>query len=185
MLGQMTLFPPATNEKLRNRVQVVPVELWQVRNIIEQHHYLKRTRTGRQINYSVLIDGVVDGVITYAYPMLSVPIEGVPSDELLEFARMYLAANIPHSASCAIGKTLKRVQRDWMAKYPDAKLPRLVVSWSDKTRHLGTIYKAANFQHSGISKAALHGNSATSKRGFRQSHDDYNHDKDRWMYWLR
>jgi 5-methylcytosine-specific restriction endonuclease McrA len=44
------------------------------------------------------VDGQVDGVITFAYPMMSVPLLGVPSDELAEFARMYLHNNIPHTA---------------------------------------------------------------------------------------
>lgn len=99
MLGQMALFPKATG-KLKNRIELAPVELWQVRNMLEAYHYLNRVRTGRQINYAVLIDGVVDGVITYAYPMMSSDIEGVPSDELVEFARLYLHQNPPFGVVC-------------------------------------------------------------------------------------
>lgn len=126
----------------------------------------------------------VDGVITYAYPMTSAPIAGVPSDELLEFARLFLYQNIPHTASCAIGQSIRRIVRDWMAEFPDAKTPRLIVSWSDTTRHTGTVYKAANFQWLRRSKGANHGNTATSKRGARTKHTDYAHDKDCWIYWL-
>ena len=146
---------------------------------------MHRCRTGRQINYAVLIDGMVDGVITFAYPMTSAPIAGVPSDELLEFARLYLHQNIPHTATCAIGKTLKRIKGDWMKLYPDAKVPSLIVSWSDTEYHKGTVYKAANFQWLRKTKGQPPGNSATSKRGARAQHGDYSHDKDCWIYLLR
>jgi hypothetical protein len=185
MLGQTTLFAPEITEPLRNRVELVRVELSDVRQILERFHYLKRCRTGRQINYAVLIDGICDGVITYAYPMMSASLCEVPSDELLEFARLYLKQNIPHSASCAVGKSLKRIRRDWLQEYPDAKSPRLVVSWSDTEYHKGTIYKASNFQWLRRSVGASHGNAATSKRGARVRHSDYRHDKDCWIYWLK
>lgn len=184
-LGQMAMFAPDVTLPLRKRVSVERVELADVRSMLEGFHYLHRVRTGRQLNYAVLIDGVVDGVITYAYPMMSAPLAGVPSDELIEFARMYLHQNIPHSATCAIGQTLRRVRGDWLAEYPDAKSPRLVVSWSDTVFHKGTIYKAANFKHLRRSGGGHAGrNKADSKRGARPDHGDYSHDKDCWIYRL-
>ncbi len=184
MIGQIALFAPDTALPLRQRVQVEIITVAQARYALETFHYLHRVRTGRQINYGVLIDGVVDGVITYAYPMMSAGINGVPSDELLEFARLYLHSNIPHTATCAIGKTIKRVAKDWMRLYPDAKPPRLVVSWSDTEYHKGTIYKAANFRWLKRAKGAPPGNINTSKRGQRAKHGDYSHVKDCWIYQL-
>ena len=183
MLGQASLFKPI-GIKLRNRVEVRLVPLSYVRNMLESYHYLKRARTGRQLNYVVLIDGVVDGVITYAYPMMSADLLGVPSDELVEFARMWLKSNITHSASCAIGKTLRSLKKDWTRRFPDAKPLQLVVSWSDTTRHEGTVYKAANFKWHRCTKGGGVGNTKNSKRGARVSHSDYDHDKDCWVYWL-
>jgi len=186
MLGQMVLFAPDKTLPLRRRVQIEIVSLQDVRYMLEQFHYLSRTRVGRQINYAVMIDGIVDGVITYAYPMVSVPIASIPSDEVLEFARLYLHNNIPHSATCAIGKSLKRVKRDWIRLFPDAKVPRLVVSWSDTTRHKGTIYKAANFEWlrrtSGGPWDKQQKEPGSSKRGDRTRHGDYYHEKDCWIY---
>jgi len=182
MIGQMTLEMPTG--KLRNRVELQRISTAQARFALERFHYLHRARTGRQVNYAVLIDGVVDGVITYAYPMMSAAIEGIPSDELLEFTRLYLHSNIPHTASCAVGKSLRRIKSDWMNAFPDSKMPRLVVSWSDATCHTGTIYKAANFRWLRRTKGHPPGNTATSKRGVRQAHDDYSHDKDCWVYEL-
>lgn len=180
----MALFAPDATLPLRQRVSVEIIELAQARYALETFHYLHRVRTGRQINYAILIDGVVDGVITYAYPMMSAPIDGVPSDQLLEFARLFLASNIPHTATCAIGKTIKRVRSDWMRLFPDAKPPQLVVSWSDTEYHKGTIYKAANFRWLKRTKGQPHGNKSGSKRGERTGHTDYNHDKDCWIYRL-
>jgi hypothetical protein len=185
VLGQASLFIPDQTLPLRKRVSIEIITVAQARFTLENFHYLHRTRTGRQINYAVLIDGVVDGVVTYAYPMTSAPIAGVPSDELLEFARLFLFQNIPHTASCAIGQSLRRIVKDWLTQFPDAKQPRLIVSWSDTTRHTGTVYKAANFQWLRRSKGANHGNTATSKRGARTKHTDYVHDKDCWIYKLR
>jgi hypothetical protein len=185
MIGQSSLFIPDASAPLRQRVQVELISLKDARYALTQFHYLHRVRVGRQLNYAVLIDGVVDGVITYAYAMVSVPIAGVPSDEFIEFARMYLHQNIPHSATCAIGKTLRTVASDWVRTFPDAKRPRLVVSWSDTTLHKGTVYKAANFEWLKRSKGQPHGNSETSKRGSRVAHGDYSNDKDCWIYPLK
>src|SRR5450631_1277203 len=102
MLGQMSMFAPTNDLPLRRRITVELCELNEVASMLKQFHYLHRTRVGRQLNYAVFLDGVCDGVITYAYAMTSNPIDGVPSDELIEFARLYLHHNIPHSASCAI-----------------------------------------------------------------------------------
>lgn len=184
MIGQRSLFGPDKTASLKHRVQLQRLSVANARFALEQHHYLRRARTGRQLNYAVLLDGEVDGVLTYAYPMMSAALCGVPSDELLEFARLYLASNTPHVASCAIGKSLRIIERDWAIVYPDAKTPRLVVSWSDSTRHTGVIYKAANFVWLRRVKGQLHGNSPTSKRGQREGHSDYSHDKDCWVYLL-
>ncbi len=185
MIGQLSLFPPDKSASLKNRVELQICTTREARFTLETFHYLRRARVGRQINYMVLIDGMVDGVITYAYPMVSVPIAGVPSDEVIEFARLYLHKNLPHSASCAIGKSLRRVQSDWMRMFNDSKLPRLVVSWSDTEYHEGTVYKASNFQWLRRTKGSPPGNTATSKRGARAQHGDYVHDKDCWIYWLK
>ena len=184
MIGQTSLFAPEPHLPLRKRVQVERCELRDVANVLRQLHYLKRTRTGRQLNYLIYVDGVVDGVITYAYPMMSADLAGVPSDELVEFARLFLKSNIPHTASCAIGKSLRRLAKDWAASFPDAKPLRLVVSWSDTEYHVGTVYKAANFKWLRRSKGVAPGNTAGSKRGARDKHADYSHDKDCWVYWL-
>lgn len=185
MLGQATLFKPESTLPLRQRVQVEIIDASQARGVLEQFHYLHRARVGRQLNYAVIIDGVVDGVITFAYPMMSASVEGIPSDEIIEFARLFLKQNIPHSATCAIGKSLVRIKKDWLLHFPDSKPPQLVISWSDTVYHKGTIYKAANFKYLRRTKGHPPGNTATSKRGIRVAHADYSHGKDSWIYYLK
>lgn len=186
MIGQQSLFVPDHNLPLRQRVTVEIITVAQARFTLEQFHYLHRCRTGRQINYAVLIDGVVDGVITMAYPSGAMTLLGLQPGEFVEFARLYLAQNIPHSASCAIGKVLRRFCGDWMRLFPDAKMPRLVVSWSDREYHKGTIYKAANFQWLRESPGAAAGGLRRGKKrwGERGRYADLGHVKDCWIYWL-
>ena len=187
MLGQFSLFQPSMQLPLRRRVSVEIIEASEARYTLEKLHYLHRRRTGAQINYAVYVNGQIDGVITFAYPMMSTDLLGVPSDEVLEFARLYLYQNIPHTATCAIGKVLRRVRADWKRRFPLCKVPRLVVSYSDTEFHKGTIYKAANFvwyKRTKGDKRKSARNSATSKRGFRKQTVDYSHDKDCWLYAL-
>lgn len=187
MLGQMTMFAPAPDLPLRQRVTVQIVTTADARYMLETFHYLHRSRVGRQINYAVLIDGQVDGVITFAYPMMSAPLFEVPADELIEFARLYLHNNIPHTATCAIGKSLSRIKDDWMRSFPDSKVPRIVVSWSDTVYHKGTIYKASNFIAYRRTKAKARGKNRYANHdgnfsGKREMYQDSWHDKDCWIY---
>jgi len=187
MIGQISLFKPDNALPLRQRVSVEIITVAQARHTLETFHYLHRCRTGRQINYAVLIDGMVDGVITFAYPPGAFTLLGLQPGEFIEFARLYLHQNIPHTATCAIGKTLKRIKGDWIKLYPDAKVPSLVVSWSDTEYHKGTVYKAANFQWLRESKGASRGGLTKGNKrwGERGKYADLAHVKDCWIYHLR
>lgn len=185
MIGQTLLWAPEPTLPLRKRVTVERITAAEARHALVTWHYLHRVRTGRQLNYAVAIDGVVDGVITYAYPACSKSIDGVIPGEVLEFARLYLHSNVPHTASCAVGQTLRRIRRDWQQAWPDAPPIRMVVSWSDRTRHVGTIYKAANFQWLKVSKGDHRSavrKPCPSRYGLRKLHPTLGNDKDCWIY---
>ncbi len=186
MIGQGALFVPDASLPLRRRVEVEIITIAQARYALENFHYLHRCRTGRQINYAVLIDGVVDGVITMAYPSGAMTLLGLQPGEFVEFARLYLQHNIPHSATCAIGKVLRRFRADWLRLFPDAKPLQLVVSWSDQTIHKGTIYKAVNFTRLRESPGAMAGGLRRGHKrwGERSRTADLGHTKDCWVYWL-
>ncbi len=186
MIGQGSLFVPDVTLPLRRRVSVEIITVAQARHTLEKFHYLHRCRTGRQINYAVLIDGVVDGVITFAYPPGAFTLLNLQPGQFIEFARMYLHQNIPHTATCAIGKSLKRIRRDWAMLYPCAPIPQLIVSWSDREYHKGTVYKAANFQWLRESMGASQGGLTKGNKrwGERGKYTDLAHVKDCWIYWL-
>jgi hypothetical protein len=186
MLGQASLFPPDITLPLRKRIDIRLATAAEARYAIESFHYLHRMRTGRQLHYAIHIDGIVDGYITYAYPVGANHLLGYSPGEIVEFARLYLASNVPHSASCAIAKSLRRLPKDWAALYPEAATLRLVVSWSDRHFHKGTIYKAANFEWLGESKGAAAGGLTRghTRWGERRKYADQAHLKDCWIYRL-
>lgn len=57
---------------------------------------------------------------------------------------------IPHLASFILGASLRRLRRDWMAKYGHALC--LVETFVDRSRFAGTCYQAANWTRIGKSK---------------------------------
>ncbi len=104
---------------------------------------------------------------------------------MLEFGRMFLHHNTPNMASKCIAITLRAVQKDWLTKYPIAKTPRLIVSWSDSVIHKGTIYKAANFFYFRRTKPRARGPNRTQVFvGSRKMRADHWHPKDCYLYAL-
>ena len=85
-------------------------------------------------------------------------------------------------ASCAMGKSIKRVQRDWYMKYPNLPKIDAVISWSDDKRHKGTIYKSSNFQETGKSGGNSHGAGKRKDSGNQIHHKDYKNVKTRFLY---
>ena len=182
MLGQTVIF--STKKKsLRNRVQLMIIKPKIANDIVTKYHYLHRGRVMAQIAYGIFLDDVMTGVIIYAYPTFTERFKGYLPMEWLEFARLYLKDNIPHLASCSVGKSLRRIKRDWEMKYPDKPSVVGVVSYSDTTRHKGTIYKASNFIYDGKTKG--HKELCYKKNeGRKSTYEDLRHPKDRWIYWL-
>ena len=77
------------------------------------------------------------GVISYSLPRISNQVDGIEPMNLLELARLWIHPSVQnlnyedrngksHSlsiASCAMGKSIKRVKTDWYIKYPN--LPKI------------------------------------------------------------
>ncbi len=173
--------------KLKNRVLLKSIPLKQANDIWVRYHYLHRKRIMAQLAYGIFIDDKLTGAISFAYPMGSFPLHNCRPLEMLELARMYLFNHIPHLASCAIGKALRRIKEDWSKKYPHHPTPKLIVSWSDNTRHEGTIYKASNFTKDGDTKGGRNGRIYRRKKTSHQGKNrkDFKHSKTRWIYFLR
>ena len=176
--GRLQNFDP-TFAKLSRRLTIEIAPLKESSLVIIHHHYLHRTRTMSQLPYWIFIDGIPVGVILYSLPRVNVPIDGIEPMKLLELARLWIHPSVQnqtfkdkngrtHSlpvASCAMGKSLRRIKKDWEQKYPTLPEVDAIVSWSDDVRHKGTIYKSSNFKETGKSGGNLHGTGTKRKDG--------------------
>jgi len=186
----------ATKGKLSKRLSLRLANLKESSLIIIHHHYLHRTRTMSQLSYWICIDEIPVGVLLYSLPRINVPIDGIEPMRLLELARMWIHPSVQnlsyedrngksHSlsvASCAMGKSMRRIKKDWKMKYPSLPEIDAIISWSDDKRHKGTIYKSSNFKVSGKSGGNSHGNGKRKDSGNYIPHKDFRHIKTRFLY---
>lgn len=161
--------------KLRRRVGVERAALNWASALVVERHYLHRAVHWRAcpFAYKVTLDREACGVIIMAIPhfpklrgLFGYP--GTPTKwQTLIISRLWLDPDVQgrqsnghasNVASCALGKMLRRVQRDWLEHHPPRHLDqpyhiRLVLAYADTgAGHEGTIYRAANFQFWGITR---------------------------------
>ncbi len=193
MTAAQLLAEPA---KLSERVGINVAGLKEATAVIVENHYLHRGRTMGQLAYWVMLDNRRVGVLLYAYPRMSATFRGYHPMSLLELARMWLDPAVQgikivdsrgreHAfavATCAVGRSLRRVREDWHGKYPHLPDALAVVSWADQEHHEGTIYRAANFREVGVSGGSLHGNTYRRNGGHDQLNADYLHLKTAFLY---
>jgi len=185
------------NGKLSKRLTLKIAPLKESSLLIIHHHYLHRTRTMSQLSYYICIDDIPVGVLLYSMPRVNVPIDGVEPMKLLELARLWIHPSVQnlsyedrngksHSlsvASCAMGKSLRRIKKDWYMKYPNLPEIDAIISWSDDIRHKGTIYKSSNFKDTGKSGGNLHGTGTRRKGGgYYRLNKDFRNIKTRFLY---
>jgi hypothetical protein len=153
-----------------------------------------------QIAYWVMLDDKPCGALLFALPRLSVPFHGYAPMSLIELARCWLqpavqdcwvrdqsgrSHNLP-VASCALGKSLRVIRRDWHGKYPHLPHIRACVAWSDRQLHRGTIYQAANFVQLGMTSVSQPGAGTRRTGGHHLHHSDYLRVKATYLYaWKR
>lgn len=188
--------PPQSPSKLRNRVGLEIADLKEATAVIVRNHYLHRGRTMAQMPYWILLDQQRVGVLLYAYPRMSTTFQGYGPMNLIELARMWLDPAVQglrvvdsqgreHAfavATCAVGKSLRRIRQDWHGKYPHLPDIQAVVSWADQEHHEGTIYKASNFREVGVSGGSLHGSTYRRNGGHDQLNPDYLHLKTAFLF---
>ena len=186
----------ATKGKLSKRLSLRLANLKESSLIIIHHHYLHRTRTMSQLSYWICIDEIPVGVLLYSLPRINVPIDGIEPMRLLELARMWIHPSVQNLsyedrngksrslsvASCAMGKSMRRIKKDWKMKYPSLPEIDAIISWSDDKRHKGTIYKSSNFKVSGKSGGNSHGNGKRKDSGNYLPHKDFKNVKTRFLY---
>jgi hypothetical protein len=148
------------------------------------------------LSYWICIDEIQVGVISYSLPRISNQVDGIEPMNLLELARLWIHPSVQnlnyedrngksHSlsiASCAMGKSIKRVKTDWYMKYPNLPEIDAIISWSDDKRHKGTIYKSSNFKVTGKSGGNSHGNGKRKDSGNYIPHKDFKNVKTRFLY---
>jgi hypothetical protein len=157
--------------------------LKEVRSLYEEGHYLHRVRVGRQLNYAIEKDGILYGAICFALPMMRNGYLGFTSTQMVEFARLYLTENVPGLAVYSIGVALRLIRKDWIVAFPSAEIPLVVVSWHDTWMHLGTVYKAANFEfYKNTARPRKRGMRRDKWPGVRELTPDYTHVKGIWLY---
>ena len=183
--------------KLSKRLTLEIAPLKESNLVIIHHHYLHRSRTMSQLSYWICIDEIPVGVLLYSLPRINVPVDGIEPMKLLELARLWIHPSVQnlsyedgngksHSlpvASCGMGKSLRRIRKDWKEKYPSLPEVDAIVSWSDDVRHKGTIYKSSNFKETGKSGGNLHGTGTKRKDGgYYRLNKDFRHIKTRFLY---
>jgi hypothetical protein len=182
--------------KLSKRLTLKIADLKESNLIIIKHHYLHRSRTMSQLSYWICIDEIPVGVILYSLPRINVPVDGIEPMKLLELARLWIHPSVQnlsyedrngksHSlpvASCAMGKSLRRIKKDWEEKYPSLPEVDAIISWSDDERHKGTIYRSSNFKETGKSGGNSHGNGKRKDSGNYLPHKDFKNVKTRFLY---
>jgi len=193
--GRLETFDPSKG-KLSKRLTLKIADLKESNLIIIKHHYLHRSRTMSQLSYWICIDEIQVGVISYSLPRISNPVDGIEPMKLLELARLWIHPSVQnlnyedrngksHSlsiASCAMGKSMKRVKTDWYMKYPNLPKIDAIISWSDDKRHKGTIYKSSNFKVTGKSGGNSHGNGKRKDSGNYIPHKDFKNVMTRFLY---
>ena len=134
--------------------------------------------------------------MSYSLPRVSNPIDGIEPMKLLELARLWIHPSVQNLttedrygktnslsvASCAMGKSIKRVQEDWYMKYPNLPKIDAVISLSDDKKHMGTIYKSSNFKVTGKSGGNSHSAGKRKDGGNHIHHKDYKNVKTRFLY---
>ena len=184
----------AATVKLRRRIDLEIATLREANQVVIRWHYLHRRRTMAQLPYWITLDGNRVGVMLFALPRVSAPLYGHEPLQILEMARLWIhpsaqgctvtdSSGRSHSlpvATCAIGKALRRVRRDWSGKYPHLPGIEACVSWSDDALHEGTIYRASNFLEVGKSSRRSRTGSAWRRR--RTEYADLLHPKTCYLH---
>jgi hypothetical protein len=129
-----------------------------------RHHYLHRRRAGKCVCYGVLWKKRFEGILIFAWPPVSHPMFGYKPGRIVELARVWFEHNPKNIGSCAIRLALRRIQTDWPGT-------EAIISWCDRTRFDGALYKATGFQFMGKSRVRAREASAAKYSGGREGRE--------------
>ena len=123
-------------EETRAQIACMLNELWHSR--LPYIHWSNVVRNTHYVCYVFKWQQAVVGVAIWSSPVAQHRMKN--GKTTLELRRLALSDVCPkNTASCVLSKMIKMI----IAKFPDISL---LVSYQDKEVHLGTIYKASNWQ---------------------------------------
>lgn len=149
--------------------------------LCEKNHYLHRRRVGKLVAFGVWYLGDFIGVLLFARAMVCSPMYGYQPKEIVELARVWFSSNPKNLGSCAIRKALTALPAAWPGT-------RAVISWCDRTKFDGALYKATGFAFMGQSRIRSIEPSAKTYGGGRPDrkvHSDRVNLKDIYLLRLR
>jgi predicted transposase YbfD/YdcC len=151
--------------------------------LLDEHHFLGHKLSGGIMRYIAEEGDDWVGLLGFGSAALSLSAREryIGWDEAQKLRRLRYVANNqrycllpgatrPNLASAVLARTLKRLSSDVEAAYGHPVL--LVETFTDPARHLGTCYKAANFQLAGMTS------------GYGRSNGSWVHHGNKKMCWL-
>lgn len=130
-------------------IKVIPASI--ANPFVKRVHYSGKVVQNSQLHFGAFLDGKLHGVLSYGPSMrkdkIQPLVKGTGWNEFLELNRMAFDEYLPrNSESYAIAKSIRLIKKN-------APQIKWIVSFADGTQcGDGTIYRAANFVLTGISK---------------------------------
>ncbi len=132
-------------------IRVEPITAEAARHTVKMYHYSGKVVNNSQLNFGVFYNGRLEGAMQYGPSMDKSKLQGLVTDTpwngFIELNRMAFSDRLPrNSESRALAITMRLMKKH----YPHIQW---VVSFSDATQcGDGTIYRAAGFVLTGVSK---------------------------------
>lgn len=130
-------------------LKVVPISSRDATLAVKRHHYSGKVVQNSQLHLGVLLDGRLEGVMSFGPSLdkrkIQGLVEGTPWNGFLELNRMAFSDRLPrNSESRALGVAFRIIRKN----YPHLQW---VISFADGTQcGDGTIYRASGFVLTGI-----------------------------------
>jgi hypothetical protein len=139
----------ATPTPALQQIKVKPVPFSMARQLLVREHYLHSFPGGTKLAFGAFVGTRLLGALTLgagpanAYSL----VEGATPDDCLALTRLWLSDELPkNSEGRFLGVVLRFLKRHTNLKF--------LVSYADPSQgHLGTIYQATNWIHTGLSQA--------------------------------
>lgn len=132
-------------------IKIAPISSEAARHTVKMHHYSGKVVNNSQLNFGVFLNGRLEGAMQFGPSMDKSKLQGLVKDTpwngFIELNRMAFSDRLPrNSESRALAVTMKLMKKH----YPHIQW---VVSFADAAQcGDGTIYRAAGFALTGITK---------------------------------